>query len=258
MTTGEQAVSSVRLSPYTDATHARIALARAAAELSDLASTLVPIGETELHANGEGHFAGDQLQTALTVVSQAQQVLVSSVVAKRMAGMSWEQIGEALNTRRQAAHARFTAAATRFADQLLLPADGIDSGESEHCSPHAPRGPSAAAAALDAWVVERRAPSDVDDAPNPVSRGLIRMDAKAELAALSRREHALFAEHAMPPLDQLLAIAERELALWEQTLATGTIAPDSLAHRAAAKARHRIEVLRAGLHHMPADATRLP
>jgi hypothetical protein len=99
-------------------------------------------------------------------------------------------------------------------------------------------------------VVHHRDPGDRSDTdPRPVSRGLARMDADTELAHLVDRRHALWRKHpTRPPLEQLLAIAERELVLWQQIAASDTGRGRArTATVAAGNARHMIAELRAEL-----------
>lgn len=249
--TGEGA-STIPVAPWTEASRARVVVAMEAAELADRAQAMVPIVEGELRADGRVEYPGERIQAAAHLVFQAQQVLTGAVVAERLGGASWEQIGAALGVSRQAAHERYAAEEKRFRDELAHPENPDYTGEvgqfRYRLHPGA-RDPEGQAAELDAWVVRHR--DDPDEDPNPVSRGLVRMDPDAELAALSDRRHALFREHTLPPATELLAILRRELVLWEQILAAG--ARRGIARDLAARTRRSIAELEDTLADTTAD-----
>lgn len=214
---------------WTDATRARMVVADEAAELADRAAGLVPIAPSELLADGRVAYPGERLQAAAGLVFAAEQLLAQTVVVERLGGVSWERIGAALQTSKQAAHERFSAAERRFRAELARPENPDYSGEIGqfryrlHPAAH---DPETAAARLDGWVRDHLA----DDDPHPVSGGLVRADPDGELRALADRRHALYADDTPAPTPaELLPLARRELALWEQTLSTGSQAIHGLA-----------------------------
>ncbi|TKG61526.1 hypothetical protein [Prauserella endophytica] len=206
--------------PFTDASRARMVMAAEAHELSDFARSFVPIDQYELGDNGRALSDGMWIGDAARLVGAAQRVFEAVVVFERLGGTSWERIGDILGMSKQAAHEKFSQAETRFRDELRAPQNPDYTGEIGQVRYRlhpAARDPEEHARELDEWVARRRDPDEPEHAPNPVSGGLARMDADAELASLSDRRHQLWQAHdGLPPVGERLALAEREVQLWEQ------------------------------------------
>lgn len=219
--------------------------------MADQAYGLVPIYEGELSSDGRAR-TGSSVEAAAGLARAAQRLLAAAVVGERLGGASWEEIGAQLGITRQSAHERYAEAEARFKEELAHPENPDYTGEIgqfPYQLDWAAREPDVYARELDAWVVRHRDPDERSDTdPNPVSRGLARMDADTELAHLADRRHTLWKKHpTRPPLDELLAIAERELVLWEQIAASGGRGRARTATVAAGNARHMIAELRGEL-----------
>jgi hypothetical protein len=152
---------------------ARLAHARAAYELSDRLASEV---STYADGFGRGAFLTEQ---AATVCAEAQALLADAVVADRVRGASWADLGEALGTSAESARERFARAEQEFRDAVLFPHRGTDGGGPGYtAAPYAVEEPDWVRERLDAWVVERRRSSGPGrDEPEPVTRGLTRMSA---------------------------------------------------------------------------------
>jgi hypothetical protein len=215
------------LAPYTDASRARLAMSREASDLADSARTLVPIYPGELRRTGGSSTAGGMIEDVARLRARADYVLTLAVVYERLAGTSWEQIGEALGVTRQSAHQRYADAERRFREALAEPEATSDGGEPYVRLDAAAYEPDEWAGRLDAWVIRHRERWDAGQGPEPVSGGLARMDPQTELFALADRRRRLFAQHFVVPREELIAIAERELQLWQQMAAaeSGRVRP---------------------------------
>lgn len=88
---------------YSRATRFRVAVADAAADISDLARQLAD------PRNDAGRERGELVQDAASLVSRAEQLQLLAVAAERRAGATWEEIGESLGIARQGAHAKYAA-----------------------------------------------------------------------------------------------------------------------------------------------------
>lgn len=216
--------------PFTNATRARLVMAAEAAELADFARAFVPIYEGELYPGGGARSDGSWVDDAARLLAQAQRVFTATVVAERLGGASWQRIGDVLEMSRQSAHERYAEAEAQFRAELLSPENPDLTGEIGQIRYRlhpAARDPETSARELDEWLADRRSPhsasaTDTDPDPHPVSRGLARMDPHAELLDLGGRRGALLREHLVPPAEPMLAIAERELALWRRLATTST------------------------------------
>jgi hypothetical protein len=170
------------------------------------------------------------------------------VVAARAAGTSWEDIGTALGITRQSAHNRFIEAERHWKDVLAHPEGTNTDGLRYSRLPHGADDTAAVAADLDAWVIRHRERTDVLGAhPDaPVSGNLRRMGPLDEDLHLSVRLRALLDEQPLSlPVDELIAIYERQAVLAERLAAGGVEPAGNREH--AARAGARAAELRAGL-----------
>ncbi|NRQ30868.1 hypothetical protein HII36_03315 [Nonomuraea sp. NN258] len=110
---------------------ARLAVAHEAADASDGYRALVARGRLAAHQPGEqaihqpgepaAHRPGELAGAAWRLLEQARGILRNAVIAERLAGTSWEMIGEQLGEiSKQAAHERYGAAETVFRRAALM------------------------------------------------------------------------------------------------------------------------------------------
>jgi len=121
--------------PFNHRARARLALCQAARQLAEQAGALVP-------TTGDGHRQpGAWVQEAAQLAEGAREVLERAVIVERERGASWEDIGAALKTSRQAAHERFSEAEREWTAALARPYDRVlDPGNDEYpVSGHLPR-----------------------------------------------------------------------------------------------------------------------
>lgn len=98
---------------YTAADHARVAMAEAAWSTLEAAyRAVVP----EAHRDGAG--PGVLIEAARLVLGHANALVRAAVVASHEQGMTWTQIGQALEVTKQSAHERFAEHVTAFRTQL--------------------------------------------------------------------------------------------------------------------------------------------
>jgi hypothetical protein len=174
---------------YTSAQLGRLTHADAAHELSE---RLVSIASTHVDGYGRGAFLTEE---ANQVLADARALLAAAVVADRVRGASWAEVGEALGISKQSAHERFGDAEREFRDALLFPhRDGPPGGLGYTVAPYAVEQPDTVRERLDRWVVEHRRSSGPGcDEPQPVTRGLEVMsdrwttDAIGQVTQLARR-----------------------------------------------------------------------
>jgi hypothetical protein len=174
---------------YSRATRARVALSLACQELSNSARGFVPTS-SDGYARG-----GDVIDAALSIASQAQQVLELAVIVERERATSWEVLGESLGVTKQAAHERFARPVERWRAGLVEP--WAPSGTLLSLQlPAGAEDPAKWARRLDEWVLRHREPTDVDQGEHPVSGRLPEASlveqistALAEVRALQEREH---------------------------------------------------------------------
>jgi hypothetical protein len=224
-------------SPFTEAARARMVLAAEAAALADTLRGLVPIGEHELRPDGTDQYATEWVADAASVVSAANGLLRAAVIAARLGGVTWHDIGDVLDVSKQAVTERFDREVRQFESELRSlenPDHTGKSGELRWRLHHAALDPESVALTLDTWVAEHADPGD-DPGPAPVSGGLTRMDPHAELRWLSDLDHQLWVDAAgVPPLAGRLKVAERVAAVYEHLAAEekrpGKAVRDGLAH----------------------------
>jgi hypothetical protein len=213
--------------PFTEASRARLVLAAALAALADDAAGLVPIVEGVLTADGKAVYGAETVREVASFVAAARALLPAAAVAARLGGVTWVEIGAALEVSAQAAQERFSDDETRFRDEQHSPENPHytgDLGEVPYRLAGAALHPASAAAELDAWVRRRQATDGGTPEPAPVSGGLARMNPQAELRWISDHSHSLWAKAeatgaGTPPLTERITLAERTLACWEQIAA---------------------------------------
>ncbi|MEV0589758.1 hypothetical protein [Nonomuraea sp. NPDC050310] len=211
--------------PYTNQSLAQLALASAAQELAERATSRVAIY----------HRPDNAVEDAAAMVRQAQRVLERAVIAQREAGISWEEIGAQLDITKQSAHSRFAAVVEEWEKALSRPLVieemwGIG-GLQTYVGSRMPDGtarPEETAAYLDRWALAHAAADGREppgsDSERPVSGGMVRMDPLAELmGSLIHRSAALRDEFMGPPPHLMAEIAERRAALWEQVATEGGV-----------------------------------
>jgi len=173
---------------YTSARLARLTHAHAAHELSQ---RLVAVASTHADGYGRGAFHTEE---AAQVLSDAQALLGAAVVADRLHGCSWSEVGEALEVSKQSAHERFAGSEREFREALLFPDRQPTPDMPRYTvAPYAVQAPDQVREQLDRWVVKRRSRSGPErDEPEPVTRGLAAMrdswvtDRMGEVLALSQ------------------------------------------------------------------------
>jgi hypothetical protein len=153
---------------YTSAQLARLAHADAVYELSE---HLISHASAYADSYGRGAFLTEE---AAQVVTEALKLLIAAVVADRLRGASWSDVGDALDITKQSAHERFAHAERQFREALLFPQRYPEHGGlGDTVAPYAALEPDRVRDRLDAWVVERRHSSGPNrDEPLPVTRGL--------------------------------------------------------------------------------------
>lgn len=114
---------------YTPADHARVALASDMLFLAGQChQALIP----ERWAGDDPPYATAGIRAAASVMERARHLMESAVIAAHESGLTWDQIGRALNRpgtdgiTRQSAHARYAPAVAEFRDQLAEAAQGPD------------------------------------------------------------------------------------------------------------------------------------
>ncbi len=173
---------------YTPSRLARLTHAHAAYELSD---RLVSVACTHSDGYGRGAFLTEE---AAQVLSDAQALLAAAVVADRLRGASWSEVGESLQISKQSAHERFTSSERDFRDALLFPHRQSEHGGLGYtAAPYAVEAPDAVREQLDQWVVKQHRNSGPDhEQAEPVTRGLaamresFTMDRTSEILRLSQ------------------------------------------------------------------------
>jgi hypothetical protein len=176
---------------YSRQARARVAFSLACRGLSDFARALVPTS-----SDGYAH-PGEYIENAARIVGEAQQIMQLAVILEREHVTSWEDIGEALGTSKQAAHERFNPAVERWRAELAEPWVPDRGGLLSLQLPDGAEDPAKWAEVLDEWVIRHHEKWDGDRGEHPVSGNLplasvveqVSM-ALAEVRALQEREHA--------------------------------------------------------------------
>jgi len=154
-----------------DYTNARLAHAAAAHELSE---QLISEGSADADGYGRGAFL---TEAAHRVYTDTRALLAAAVVADRLRGASWAEVGDALGITRQSAHERFDDAEREFREAVLFPHRQPEhGGRGYSVAPYAVEQPDVVRERLDQWVVENRRSSGSDRTePEPFTLGLAAM-----------------------------------------------------------------------------------
>jgi hypothetical protein len=208
---------------YPPRARARLALAVAARNLSDLARSAVPTTADRPAARD-----GEAVEEALRLVAAAEEVLNRAVVWEREKGTTWEAIAEALGGRRkQTAQERFAEVVASWKAALLRPWQPATDQDTVYSAlPTGAEDPDQWARRLDAWCRQHHEPTDVHrDDPHPVSSGL-QVDPTDVLftivqllhrQAMAMQDRRLGGETPHPVEVQAYAAQVKELAAWLDT-----------------------------------------
>lgn len=146
---------------------ASLAYSAACQKLSEAACSCVPT-----HTHGDLR-AGGPLGEALQLHSRAEDALRLAVVYERVMGSSWQKIGDALGTSRQAAHQRYAGVVDDITERMLFPwRDGADGTPGSWACPDGLEDPERTVSSLDAWEARHREPPDPARGDTAVSDGL--------------------------------------------------------------------------------------
>ena len=155
---------------YTPAMLARLTYSLAAYELSE---RLVSEAGTSLTSTDEARFSPRRRRQS----RQKPRPCLRRRSWRRLRGVSWPAVADALEVSAEGAEERFASAERRFRDALLFPYRHPENGGLGYtAAPYAVEQPERVRKQLDAWVVEHRRSSGPDrDEPEPVTRGLAAM-----------------------------------------------------------------------------------
>jgi hypothetical protein len=154
---------------YTNAMLARLAHAAAAHELSE---QLISAGSADADGYGRGAFLTEATHR---ISSETRALLAAAVVADRLRGASWAEVGDALGITRQSAHERFGDAEREFREAVLFPHRQPEPVGRGYCvAPYAVEQPDVVRERLDRWVVENHRSSSRSEL-EPFTRGLAAM-----------------------------------------------------------------------------------
>jgi hypothetical protein len=230
--------------PYSDGALGRLAFSYACRDLSDLA-------RAHVSTYADGHLRpGELLEEATRLVAGAEATLRMAVVAERLRGTSWAEIGEALGVTRQSAHERYASFEREMRAALLFPdRAGEDGGLGWWAVPDGLEDPERTARDLDEWERRHREATDPERGETAVSAGLQTRRTLDETGAVIELAKLLF--DASLPQGVTRERAERELyerkvAVFERMLAEGTTDPAVATQLAEARAR---------LAELPSEAT---
>src|SRR6266496_1662677 len=152
---------------YSDSSLGRLAFSQACRDLSDLARAHVA-------TFADAHLRpGELLEEAGRLVAGAEQALRMAVVAERLRGASWAQIGETLGVTRQSAHERYAAFEHEMRQALLFPdRAGEAAALGWWAVPDGLEDPERTARGLDEWELRHREHTDPKRGEAAVSAGL--------------------------------------------------------------------------------------
>lgn len=221
--------------PYSDCSLGRLALSYACRDLSDLARAHVA-------TYADGHLRpGELLKEAARLVAGAEATLKIAVVAERLRGTSWAEIGEALGVTRQSAHERYAPFEREMRVALLFPDRAGEHGALGWWAvPDGLEDPERTARALDEWERRHRKPSDPDRGETAVSAGLQARGTLDETGAVIELAKLLLDGPRPQGVSNERAereLYERKVAVFERMLADGTADPGVLTQLAEARAR---------------------
>jgi hypothetical protein len=221
--------------PYSDGSLGRLAFSSACRDLSDLARAHVP-------TYADGHLrAGELLEEATRLVAGAEATLRMGVVAERLRGTSWAQIGDALGVTRQSAHERYAPFEREMRRALLFPdRAGEHGGPGWWAVPDGLEDPERTARDLDEWERRHRERTDPDRGETAVSGGLQARRTLDETGAVIELAKLLLdgpLPDGVPRERAERELYERKVAVFERMLADGTADPGVARQLAEARAR---------------------
>jgi hypothetical protein len=221
--------------PYSDSSLGRLAFSQACRELSDLA-------RAHVSTYADGHLRpGELLEGATRLVAGAEAALRMAIVAERLRGTSWADIGEALGVTRQSAHERYAPFEREMRAALLFPdREGEHGGLGWWAVPDGLEDPERTARDLDEWERRHRERTDPDRGETPVSAGLQARRTLDETGAVIELAKLLLDGSVPDGVSHERAereLYERKVAAFERMLADGTADPGVATQLAEARAR---------------------
>jgi hypothetical protein len=164
-----------------------------------------------------------------------------AVVAERLRGASWAQIGETLGVTRQSAHERYAAFEHEMRQALLFP-DRADEegGLGWWAVPDGLEDPESTARQLDEWELRHRERADPDRGEAAVSAGLQPRRALDETGAVIELAKRLLDDRLPTGVSRERAereLYERKVGALQRMLAEGTADPEVTTQLAEARAR---------------------
>jgi hypothetical protein len=221
--------------PYSDSSLGRLAFSQACRDLSDLARAHVA-------TYADGHLRpGELLEEAARLVAGAEQALRMAVVAERLRGTSWAQIGDTLGVTRQSAHERYAAFEHEMRRALLFPDRAGGAGALGWWAvPDGLEDPERTARQLDEWDVRHRERTDPERGEAAVSAGLQPRRTLDETGAVIELGKLLLDDRLPAGVSRGRAereLYERKVAVFEHMLAEGTADATVATQLAEARAR---------------------
>nr|WP_024127904.1 hypothetical protein [Streptomyces sp. 14R-10]AHF46178.1 hypothetical protein pZL1.13 [Streptomyces sp. 14R-10] len=194
---------------YSPKALARLVLSSELRELADRAAAGVPTG-------GDDHAEpGEEVERALALVRQAQEVLTRAVLFERARHTSWEAIAEQMGMKRQSAHERYREAEQEWKDALHQPFNPIPPDTRfpfNYLRLHeAAYEPIKAGQDLDEWAMER------GKGEHAVTGGLPTLSLLDEMSQLLDGLSHLYRDmHKRPDPAARLRLTERKAALLDR------------------------------------------
>jgi hypothetical protein len=221
--------------PYSDSSLGRLAFSQACRDLSDLARAHVA-------TYADAHLRpGELLEEAGRLVAGAEQALRMAVVAERLRGASWAQIGETLGVTRQSAHERYAPFEREMRRALLFPdRAGEHGGPGWWAVPDGLEDPERTARDLNEWERRHRERTDPDRGETAVSGGLQARRTLDETGAVIELAKLLLDDGLPAGVSRERAereLYERKVAVFERMLADGTGDAEVATQLAEARAR---------------------
>jgi hypothetical protein len=225
--------------PYSDRSLGRLAFSQACRDLSDLARAHVA-------TDADGYLRpGELLEDAGRLVAGAEQALRMAVVAERLRGASWAQIGETLGVTRQSAHERYAAREHELRQALLFPdRAGAAGAPGWWAVPVGLEDPEPTALELDEWEMRHRERTDPERGEAAVSAGLQPRRTLDETGAVIELAKLLLDDQLPAGVSRERAereLYERKVAVFERMLTEGTA--DAAVATQLAEARARLAEL---------------
>ncbi|MFD8822091.1 hypothetical protein ACFV1C_07005 [Streptomyces sp. NPDC059605] len=194
---------------YSPKALARLVLSYELRELADRAAAGVPTGSDDYAEPGE------EVEHALALVHQAQEVLTRAVLFERAQHTSWETIAEQMDMKRQSAHERYREAEQEWKEALHAPFNPMPPGTrvpTDFLRLHeAAYAPIAAGRRLDEWAQEH------GKGEHAVTGGLPTLSLLEEMGQLLDGLKYLYRDmHKRPDPAARLRLIERKAALLDR------------------------------------------